>query len=115
MYVVGFAIHRGTVRAHTTESGKSIGLMESPIPAAEAGTGTATLSAAGVPLFFLDLRSVRGELADWLSSERLYRSCGALWDRSNPDQFLSGDAPRKSFDGLVYLENTHAAKGLQLP
>lgn len=111
MYVLGFAIHTGSVRASTREGGRRIGLAESRIPPAEAGTGTATLSAAGQPLFFLDLRNLTGALGKWLSERHLYRDFGATWDRDRPQSMLVYEIG-KSYDGLIYLEDTHAARGL---
>ena len=113
MYVLGFAIHSGSVRAFTHERGQAIGLVASPIPPADPGTGTAILSAAGQPLFFLDLRNRTGALAKWLSAPHLFRSCGAIWDRDNPDSFMVAETLGNSYDGLIYLENTHAARGIQ--
>jgi erythromycin esterase len=112
MYGLGFAIHTGEVRAVTTEGGRRIGLAESPIPHAGPGTGTATLSAAGIPRFFLDLRQQSGPLGEWLREPHLFRSCGALWNRDQPEAFLQPESLSKSYDGLIFLENTEAARGI---
>jgi erythromycin esterase len=112
VYVLGFAINTGTVRAATSEGERRIGLAESEVPPAEQGTGTATLSAAGVPLFFLDVRNRSGELGKWLSQRHLFRSCGAVWDRKNPESFMQAETLSASYDGIIYMEATHAARGL---
>jgi erythromycin esterase len=113
MYVLGFAINSGTVRAMTRAGGRSIGLAESKIPASSEGTGTGTLSAAGNPLFFLDVRNSKGALAKWAADPHLFRECGAVWDRDNPESFMRTENLRKSFDGLIYLDSTAAARGIK--
>jgi erythromycin esterase len=112
VYVLGFAINTGTVRAVTSEGGKRIGLAESKIPASAAGTGDATFSAAGLPIFFLDVRSQPGDLGKWLAQPHLFRGCGAMWDRDSPDSFMHSEVLSARYDGIIFLENTHAARGL---
>jgi erythromycin esterase len=113
MYVLGFAVHTGEVRAVTVENGKRIGLAVSPMPAAPDGSGTAILSAAGHPAFFLDLRTQDGELRDWLGQPHSFRSCGSQWNRDDPDRQLTSETLAKAYDGLVFLEKTTAARGLR--
>jgi erythromycin esterase len=111
MYVLGFAVHTGEVRAVTLENGKPIGLALSTIPKADPGTGTEVLSAAGIPSFFLDFRNTPALLAEWLAAPHLFRNIGAVWDRDHPEAFMVRDTLAKSYDGIVYLESTHAARG----
>ena len=113
LYVLGFGINTGSVRAMTRAGGKSIGLAESTIPAAEAGTGTATLSTVGQPLFFLDIRAQDGVLGDWLGEKHKFRSCGAMWDRDGVDNHMREENLRKAYDGYVYLEKTEAARAVR--
>jgi erythromycin esterase len=110
VYVVGFAINTGMVRALTSEGERHIGIADSKIPPAAPGTGTALLSAAELPIFFLDLRDRSEELARWLAEPHLCRSCGAEWDRGNPDRFMHMEILNASYDGLIYMENTQAAR-----
>lgn len=112
MYVLGFGINSGSVRAATREGGRSIGRAVSKIPLAEPGTGTAILSSTGKALYFLDLRNRTGVLGKWLAEPHLFRGCGAQWDRDAPDSFMRSEALSKSYDGLIYLENTQAAHGI---
>ena len=113
MYVLGFAINTGTVRAVTREGGRGIGLAESKLPAVSVGTGTAILSDAGQPLFFWDLRKNTGVLAKWANEPHLYRSFGAVWDRDNPESSMRSESLSKSYDGLIYMESTQAARGIK--
>jgi len=112
VYVIGFAINSGMVRALTSEGERHIGIADSKIPPAAPGTGTALLSAAELPMFFLDLRDRSGELARWLAEPHLFRSCAAAWDRGNPDRFMHTEILNASYDGLIYMENTQAARAL---
>jgi erythromycin esterase len=113
MYVLGFAVNSGSVRASTIEGGRRIGLAESKVPPAEPGTGTAILSAVGQPVFFLDLRGRSGRLGAWLAESHLFRSCGSMWDRDNPAGLMESQRLSKAYDGLIYLESTHAARGFE--
>jgi erythromycin esterase len=108
LYVVGFAIHTGSVRAMTREEGVKTRLVESKLPQADAGTGTAILSAVAQPLFFLDLKKPMGILGQWLSEAHMFRSCDAFC----PANFMSPDSLSQSYDGLIYMESTHAARGI---
>lgn len=112
VYVVGFGIHTGTVRASTTERGQPIGLAESLIPPADIGSGTAVLSTTKLPMFFLNLRDTTGELAKWLAEPHLFRSCGAVWHRSQPEASMQPETLSAAYDGFIYLEQTSAARGL---
>lgn len=112
MYVLGFAINSGTVRASTREDGRFAGLMESRISPSADGSGSGVLAAAGQPRFFLDMRRSSGPLSKWLSEPHLFRSCGAVWDRDNPDAHMGSEVLSRAYDGLIYLDVTQAARGI---
>jgi len=115
LYVAGFAIHTGSVRAIGGGQQRT-GLRAHAVPPAPAGSGTAVLSAAGKPLFFLDIGTAArepGPLADWLRTAQLFRGCGALWNLDDDQANMLDMTLSEGFDGLFYLEKTEAAKGLQ--
>jgi erythromycin esterase len=115
MYVLGFRFRGGTARAvSTTAEGKYSGLKDNPVPASPEGSGDAVLSGAGLPLFFLDLRAVAHEdpLGRWLSQQHLFRSFGAVWDERTPDSYLQPEILTDFYDGIIFVEDTHAAQGL---
>jgi len=116
LYVLGFAIHKGDVRAMTVENGRMTGLTNSPVPAVPPGTGTAMLSAVGLPIFFADLKSVTAGdrmLHAWLRQPHLFRQCGAAWSRDDAGSSnMISEVLSSSYDGLIFLEDTHAARGL---
>jgi erythromycin esterase len=109
---LGFAIHTGSVRASTRDGEQNIGLTASDIPPREPGTGGATLHAAGLPLFFFDLRKTVGDLAQWLATPKLHRTCGAVWQRSNAQGMAASEARSKAYDALIYIDRSEAARGL---
>ena len=58
IYVAGFAFHRGEVLAIGVRDGNYEGVAKQSIPESAQGNGDSVLSAAGMPVFFLDLRTV---------------------------------------------------------
>jgi erythromycin esterase-like protein len=112
---MGFAIHAGSVRA-IGAGARRTGLTSHAIPAAPPGSGSAVLSAVGKPIWFLDVAAARngtGPLAGWLNSRHSFRECGAVWNIKNTiEGNMTTATPAESYDGLIFLENTEAAKGL---
>jgi erythromycin esterase len=115
MYVLGFQFRGGTARAiSTTADGKFTGLKDNLLPVSPEGGGDAVLSAARLPLFFLDLRSVpnEGALGRWLSEQHPFRSFGAVWYEQTPDLQLQPEVLTELYDGIIFVEDTHPAQGL---
>ena len=115
IYILGFAMNKGDVRARALENGRMAGLTTSPVPASPAGTGSAVLSAVGLPMFFIDLKSTVNSdtLQAWLSQPHLFRGCGAIWNRDDAANSNMGSATlSRSYDGLIFLEDSHAARGI---
>jgi erythromycin esterase len=115
LYVVGFAFRRGEVRAVSMEKGRFTGgPVIHQVPPSPEGTGDAGLSAAGLPQFFLDLRGVpeASALGRWLAEPHLYHSVGAGWATDDPESNLHAEAMSKAYDGLIFVEEGHAAQGL---
>jgi erythromycin esterase len=117
MYVLGFAIHTGSVRAVGAGS-QSSGVAVYAMPTAPLGSGTSVLSAAGKPVFFLDIATaltVRegSALADWLKSNQSFREVGAMWHlEESAENNVRVAALADCYDGLIYFEKSEAAKGL---
>lgn len=113
LYVVGFAFERGQVRAIGVTNGQRH-LADQTVPPAPEGSGGAMLSAAGVPLFFLDMSSLAANspLGRWLAESHLYYNEGAVWQTKDAEANLSLEALSKSYDGLIFVEEGHAAHGL---
>ena len=119
MYVLGFAFDRGEIRAMPMQNGRFVGggAQPLPVPPAKPGTGDALLREAGMPRFVLDLRPVppQSALGRWLGQPHLFRMPGAAWDKDRPDNFASPIALGKTFDGIIYIEESTASKALPFP
>jgi erythromycin esterase-like protein len=83
-------------------------------PAPE-GSGDAVLSAARMPLFFLDMSTVPADsrLGRWLAESHLHYDVGAVWQTDDAEANFIPQALSKSYDGLIFIEEGHAARGLQ--
>jgi erythromycin esterase-like protein len=92
------------------------GLLARDVPPAPEGSGDAILSAAAMPLFFLDMSTLpAGPLGRWLGESHLYYNVGAVWQTASAESNLSPEALSKSYDGLIFVEEGHAARGLEAP
>ena len=108
MVVFGFAFNQGSFQA--VEQGK--GLHDFTISPAPAGSLDATLAATGIPLFAIDLRKVTKNSAaeTWLSQPHKSRNIGAIFSNDMDSQFLVEVPTSKSFDALLFVERTTAAR-----
>jgi erythromycin esterase len=113
-YVLGFAWRRGEVRAIGYTNGRDSGLNIHSAPAAPAGSGSAVLGMAEKPLFFLDMAGLPPDsaLRKWLEQDHLYYDIGAVWQVGDAEANLSPEAPGKRYDGLIFVDEAHAARGL---
>ncbi|HEY1494159.1 MAG TPA: erythromycin esterase family protein [Candidatus Solibacter sp.] len=107
-YVVGTAYRRGEVSGFGVEGNQNKGFGAWPVVPAPEGSGDAILSAAGMPLFFLDLRSVPrdGPLGVWLAEEHRFNIAGGVVPIGK--ESMSEGSLRARFDGLVFVEESHA-------
>jgi erythromycin esterase-like protein len=108
MVVFGFAFNQGSFQA--VERGK--GLHDFTVTPAPAGSLDATLAAAGIPLFALDLRTApqSGPVATWLGTPHKTRSIGALYSEDAAPQYFWETNILKAFDVLLFVEKTTAAR-----
>jgi TonB family protein len=108
MVVFGFAFNQGSFQA--VEQGK--GLHEFTVPPAPPGSLDATFAATGIPLFALDLRAApkTGPVATWLNESHKTRSIGAVYSQDSPDQYLLDLKAPRSFDVMLFVEKTTAAR-----
>jgi erythromycin esterase len=112
IYVTGFAIHTGTVRA--VGSGGKTGLGTHEVPASKPGSGSGILSATGKPLFFLDLKfGSERALGAWLAGRHSFRECGAIWNTDDAASNTIAYSPAAAFDSLIFIEKAQAARALQ--
>jgi erythromycin esterase len=108
MVVVGFAFNQGSFQA--VERGK--GLHDFTVPPAPAGSLDAALAATGIPLFAIDLRKApKGSPVEaWLNQPHKSRNIGALFSNEMDRQFMIDLKAPESFDVLLFVEKTTAAR-----
>jgi len=117
LYVAGFTFRRGEVRAIGTRdlntAQEALGAQTAP-PSPE-GSGDAILSAAGLPLFFLDMtRLPAGPLGRWLAEPHLFHYAGWNWSLDDPGANYLPAALSTLYDGLIFVEEGHAARPMPL-
>jgi len=108
MVVFGFAFHQGSFQA--VESGK--GLRDFTAPPAPAGSLDATLAASGIPILALDLRQLpkTGAVGQWWNEPRKTHNIGAMYSEASADNYLQAMRAQESYDALLFVEKTTAAR-----
>ncbi len=115
MYVVGFGFRRGSVRAIGLQQGKVTALSTYEVPPSPDGSGDAILSEAGMPAFFLNIAGVPAgsALGSWLSGPHLFHNFSSNWIQDDVAANLETEVISKSFDGLIFVEEGHAARPVE--
>ena len=106
--VLGFAFNRGGFQARSGSQGLRVFTAR---PALESSLD-GTLARAGIPLFVVDLRTIppSGPVRNWWYGRHLTRSIGAIYsDAAGVDYFMAESSP-SSYDGLIFIESTTAAR-----
>lgn len=105
----GFAFGEGSFRA--VERGK--GLHEFTVEPAPEGSLDRALADTGIPILALDLRQLprRGAVADWMDEPHLTRSIGAVYSAESDNSYLVNTMVQDSYDVLLFVNKTTAAKG----
>jgi len=108
MVVVGFAFNQGSFQAIERDKG----LRDFTVGPAPVGSLDATLAATGIPLFAVDLRQApkNGAVETWLSQPHKSRNIGALFGDDMDNRFLMDVPASKSFDVILFVERTTAAR-----
>ncbi len=108
MVVFGFAFHQGSFQARNP--GRE--LTNFTVPPAPPGSLDAMLAASGIPLLALDLRRAprSGPVAAWLAEPHKSRNIGAVYSDDNRDAYLGDLKAPRSFDAILFVEKTTAAR-----
>jgi len=108
MVVFGFAFNQGSFQAVENKKG----LHDFTVGPAPDGSLDATLAAAGIPLFALDLRSAPKDsaAAAWLSEPHKTRSIGAVYSAEQGASYLFDMNAVERFDAILFVEKTTAAR-----
>jgi len=107
---LGFAFNQGSFQAMDLRNQR--GLVPFTLAPAPEGSIDATLARAGFPLAVIDLRALpaRGDVHDWWFLRHPARSIGAVYAAESADEYFLREAPPLSYDGLVFVESTTAAR-----
>jgi erythromycin esterase-like protein len=103
MITFGFAFNQGSFQAIAQGGG---GLKDFTVPPARAETLDGTLASAGIPLFALDLRGAPA----WFDQPRGSRQIGAMYPEGEPYALVVDLVPKQTFDGLLFVDTTTAAR-----
>jgi len=108
MVVFGFAFNQGSFQA--IERGK--GLRDFTVSLAPVGSLDATLAATGIPLLAIDLRKISkgSPIGTWWSQPHKSRNIGAMYATDMDNQFLIDMKAPESFDVLLFVDKTTAAR-----
>jgi hypothetical protein len=109
MLVFGFAFNQGSFQAVELQKSRH----DWTVPPAPAGSLDATLAATGIPLLALDLRQIPkdGPVADWWRKPHQTRSIGAVYSDAQASNYLMNQTAPQSYDVLLFLDKTTAARG----
>ncbi len=115
LYIVGFAFNKGAIRAVPMHDGKMTGAAQ-PLPVSPAlpGTADALFAQTQMPRFFLNMDDIAQDsaLGKWLHAPQVTRMPGAAWDKDRPNNFAVPVAFGKTYDGLVFVSESHASQAL---
>ena len=111
MVVFGFSFDKGSFQS----IGQPGGLQNFTVGSLPPQSLDATLGAAQVPIFALDLRSAPAPVTAWLNEPHQTRWIGSMYAAANQMQFVANIAPAKTFDASLFVASTTAARGLPFP
>lgn len=114
MVVFGFAFNQGSFQAVEMPFPSKRGLRNFTVEPAPAGSLDAMLAATGLPIAAIDLRRLprQGPATRWFGEPRATRSIGAGYGEQFAANFLDMQVAPKSYDALLFVEKTTAAKPL---
>ena len=58
---------------------------------------------------------VTSDLRRWLAEPHLYRALGAVWNITDPEANAMQESMSNAYDGLIFVDEGHAAQGLSTP
>ena len=103
MVVFGFSFSQGSFQAMPQGGGT---LKTFTVPTSSSASLDATLAAARLPLFALDLRGAPA----WFHEKRGSRQIGATYPNGASDAFIGNIVPADAFDAVLFVEETTAAR-----
>jgi erythromycin esterase-like protein len=115
LLVFGFAFGHGSFQAidRTVDSPSEGKLRTFTVGSPPEVSLDATLAAAEIPIFVLDLRRAGGRVGRWLRSDHPTRSVAAVF--VGPLSMLSPVVPAERYDALVFVNETSAVRKVPFP
>jgi erythromycin esterase len=100
MVTFGFAFDEGSFQAFSAAADR---LKNFTVPSAPARSLDATLKAAGIPLFALDLRTLpkTGPVTEWFSSGHTTRSIGSNYEEDWLNSVMVDQVAPQAFDAFA--------------
>jgi erythromycin esterase len=113
LVTLGFAFNQGSFQAMEARKG----LRDITVLPAPAGTLDNALAATHIPLFVLDLRRLpqHGPVRQWFMEDHATRSIGAVFSTNYPNQSFAQTIAPATYDVLVFINTTTAARALGRP
>jgi erythromycin esterase-like protein len=112
MVVFGFLFYQGSFNAYLVPRLTQLHVFQVGPPAGD--SYESFLHSAGMPLFFLDLRTVSPDstAAGWLLAPHPFRMVGCCYDPNNP-WILTTMSLAKEFDAVIYIQDTSPSELLE--
>jgi erythromycin esterase len=108
LVVVGFAFGEGAFQAVVKEEGNRRPIREVALGSAPDEALDAVLARTGVPVFLLDLRHVKDDVALWLQELQITREIGAFFQ--DPEDMCKRIIPMARYDVIAFIANTTRAR-----
>jgi erythromycin esterase-like protein len=103
MVVFGFSFNQGSFQAIPQGGGS---LKNFTVPAAPSKSFDATLAAAGLPLFALDLRAA----PQWFHQPHGSRQIGAVYPEGEANAYIADIVPAEAYDAVLFVDTTTVAR-----
>lgn len=114
MVVFGFAFNQGGFQAVEMPISSESRVRTFNVDPAPEGSLDAMLASAGLRIAAIDLRALpkEGEVAKWFKEPRATRNIGSGYGEQFAAGFLGKQVTAKSYDALLFVEKTTAARPL---
>lgn len=116
LYVIGFDFYGGSFRAYPSDNKGNIlspEIAKFNVNKSDINSFAGSFEKTGIPLSFIDFKSASEDknVAAWLSQPQLTHSIGAAYN-GNINQWMLPEVPIDSYDGLIFVQKTSAAIGV---
>lgn len=112
MFILGFAFNQGGFQSRSGSGPGAGNLSVFDLPPAAPDSFDGTLAQAGPKLFAFNLRELpaAGPVAEWMARAHPMRDIGAVYDTAEPARFLTPVIAPRTYDALLFVDATTAAR-----